>query len=163
MDNVKLLEKKMIEYEGENTARIHHFLKVLSFAELIGDCENIDDETMYILKSAAVLHDIGIKKSLEKYSSSSGKYQQIEGPELAYPMLEQLGYDQVEINRICYLIAHHHTYCGIDGVDYQILVEADFLVNVYEEEITRENAQNVYDNVFKTSSGKEIFKTMYLS
>ena len=36
--------------------------------------------------------------------------------------------------RICYLIGHHHTYDKIDGTDYQILVDADFLVNLYEED-----------------------------
>ncbi len=35
--------------------------------------------------------------------------------------------------RVQYLIAHHHTYGNIDEMDYQILVEADFLVNIMEE------------------------------
>ena len=32
--------------------------------------------------------------------------------------------------RVAYLIGHHHTYDKIEGMDYQILVEADFLVNI---------------------------------
>ena len=34
------------------------------------------------------------------------------------------------IRRVEYLVGHHHTYKDIDGLDYQILVEADFLVNI---------------------------------
>ena len=30
-----------------------------------------------------------------------------------------------EIDRICYLIAHHHTYYNVDGLDYRILLEED--------------------------------------
>lgn len=48
-------------------------------------------------------------------------------------MLMRLGFAENVIERVCYLIGHHHTYTGIDGRDYQILVEADFLVNLYED------------------------------
>lgn len=41
-------------------------------------------------------------------------------------MLENLSYDKDIIERVCYLVGHHHTYNSIDGMDYQILVEADF-------------------------------------
>lgn len=34
--------------------------------------------------------------------------------------------------RVSYLVGHHHTYDHIDGMDYQILVEVDFLVNFNE-------------------------------
>ena len=29
-------------------------------------------------------------------------------------------------------MTHHHTYTGVDGIDYQILLEADYLVNADE-------------------------------
>ena len=45
----------------------------------------------------------------------------------------RLGFAENVIERVCYLIGHHHTYTGIEGRDYQILVEADFLVNLYED------------------------------
>ena len=55
-----------------------------------------------------------------------------------------------------YLIAHHHTYNNIDGIDYQILVEADFLVNMCEDELSEEALQNAYRNIFRTETGKKI-------
>ena len=30
-----------------------------------------------------------------------------------------------DVERICFIIGHHHTYKAIDGLDFQILVEAD--------------------------------------
>ena len=60
-----------------------------------------------------------------------------------------------------YLIAHHHTYDAIDGIDYQILVEADFLVNILEDGLSKEAALQAYQNIFKTESGKNICQEMF--
>lgn len=78
-----------------------------------------------------MLQDIGIKKAEELYGSSDGKYQEELGPDIAKEILVDMKLEQSALDRICYLIGHHHTYSGIDGMDYQILVEADFLVNIY--------------------------------
>ena len=56
-------------------------------------------------------------------------------------------------DRVCYLIGHHHTYDQIDGIDYQILVEADFLVNLAEEQSSRETIESVKGKIFKTKTG----------
>ena len=50
-------------------------------------------------------------------------------------MLEELEFDETDIEQICYLVGHHHTYTNIEGIDYQILVEIDFLVNFYEDKL----------------------------
>ena len=63
--------------------------------------------------------------------------------------------------RVQYLIAHHHTYDHIDGMDYQILVEADFLVNIMEDHLSKEAASKAYHNIFKTSCGKMICREMF--
>ena len=55
---------------------------------------------MLILETAAYVHDIGIKISEEKYNSSAGKYQEIEGPPIAEEMLTKLGYDKHVIERV---------------------------------------------------------------
>ena len=58
------------------------------------------------LETAAYVHDIGIKISEEKYNSSAGKYQEIEGPPIAEEMLTKLGYDKDVIERVSYLVGH---------------------------------------------------------
>ena len=65
------------------------------------------------------------------------------------------------IESVKYLIAHHHTYDAIDGIDYQILVEADFLVNILEDGLAKEAALQAYHNIFKTESGKNICQEMF--
>jgi HD superfamily phosphohydrolase YqeK len=69
---------QMMEYEKGCPQRIQHFLKVTSFAEQIGQMENLDEKTYQVLQTAAVVHDIGIRPSLEKYESGAGDYQQVE-------------------------------------------------------------------------------------
>lgn len=156
----KLIEK-MIEYYAGDPKRVQHFLKVYEFAKLIGESEHLDAETMHTLRTAAIVHDIGIKVSEEKYGSSNGKYQEKEGPAVAEPMLLALGYDEAIIDRVLFLIAHHHTYNEIEGLDYQILVEADFLVNLFEDGSSRETARKVQKNIFKTKTGNKYLSNLF--
>lgn len=158
----KLIEK-MMEYYAGDPKRVQHFLKVYEFAKLIGESESLDTETMHILRTAAIVHDIGIKISEEKYGSSNGKYQEKEGPAVAEPMLLALGYDEAVIDQVLFLIAHHHTYNEIEGLDYQILVEADFLVNLFEDGSSREAAQKVQKNIFKTNTGTKYLSDLFLN
>lgn len=162
MPQIAALMDAMIQYEADCPARAQHFLKVYAFAQGIGQLEGLDPHTQFLLESAALVHDIGIRPSLTKYQSDAGPHQEAEGPPVARPMLESLGYEAADIDRICYLIAHHHTYQAIDGPDYQILVEADFLVNIFENAYPREKAQKVYDNIFRTGAGRRFCRAMYL-
>ena len=97
----------------------------------------------------------------EKYGKCDGKLQEQEGPIVAQKMLSELGFENYMVERICYLIGHHHTYDNVDGMDYQALIEADFLVNLYEEEAGRHAIKAAYRQIFKTKTGKELFRLMY--
>ena len=151
----------MIAYYDGDPKRIQHFTKVHSYARLIGVGESLDDTSLFILEAAAYTHDIGIRVAEEKYGKCDGKLQEQEGPVEAHQILSELGFENYQIDRICYLIGHHHTYDNIDGMDYQILVEADFLVNLYEDEAGQAALRKAYNNVFKTESGRAIFRTMF--
>ena len=148
-------------YQGD-PKRIQHFCKVHSYAKLIAEMEKVDHDTLFILETAALTHDIGIHLCEEKYGNCNGKLQEKEGPDIAKKMLSDLGVDDVISDRVQYLIAHHHTYTNIDGIDYQILVEADFLVNMYEDSLPMDAIETVYNKIFRTESGKKICKEMFI-
>jgi uncharacterized protein len=152
----------MIEYFGSDKKRIHHFLKVYSFAKTIGESENLLPDDQELLEISAIVHDIGIKVSEEKYNSSAGKYQELEGPHEAEKLLAALGYEKTFIDKVCYLVGNHHTYGNIDTLPYRILVEADFLVNLYEDDSSRSAAEQAYDKIFRTNTGKNLLKIMFL-
>lgn len=155
---INTLIEKMIEYYKGDPKRIQHFIKVHSFCKLIGEQENLPQKTQYILEISGIVHDIGIKISEQKYGSSNGKLQEQEGPAVAHEMLSQLGFEKDTIERVCFLIAHHHTYDNIKDIDYQILVESDFLVNVFESNSSNKQAPL---KIFKTNTGINLYKTMF--
>ena len=152
---------EMISYYKGDVRRINHFLKVYSFSKTIGELEKLDKDTQFILEVAASMHDIGIKVSEEKYNSSAGKYQELEGPSVAKEMLTKLNFPKDIIDRVCFLIGHHHTYSNIDNIDYQILVEADFLVNIYEDKMPINSIKSIKEKIFKTKSGTKILENLY--
>lgn len=151
----------MIAYYDGDPKRIQHFTKVHSYARLIGIGEELDDASLFILEAAAYTHDIGIRVAEEKYGRCDGKLQEQEGPIIAQKMISQLGFENYIVERICFLIGHHHTYDNIDGLDYQILVEADFLVNLYEDDAGNRAIDKAYKRIFKTETGKKIFRLMF--
>ncbi len=152
---------EMIRYYSNDPRRIQHFMKVHDFSRTIGLLEKLTKEQLFVLETAAIVHDIGIKVSEEKYKSCMGKYQELEGPPVARQMLNELGYSPDVTERVCFLVGHHHTYTEIDGMDYQILVEADFIVNLYEDNASPEAILNAYQKIFKTNSGRTILKNMF--
>jgi HD superfamily phosphodiesterase len=154
---------RMIEYFGTDVRRINHALKVNSFARLIGQKEGLASDILEIIDLSSILHDIGIPISEQKYGSCIGKYQEIEGPPIAREILESLGVGTEVVDRVCYLIGNHHTYTKIDGIDFQILVEADFLVNIYEDEMSEGAMISASDKYFKTDTGKKLIESLYLN
>ena len=161
MSNTPLI-LKMAAYEQESVHRVNHFMKVYAFAKTIGEGEGLDPETRHILETAAIVHDIGIKPAMEKYGTGAGPYQEKEGPAVAEAMLAELGYSKAVIDRVCFLVGHHHTYTDIDGPDYQILVEADFLVNIHEGNMPIDRIREVEKNIFRTATGLALLRTMFL-
>ena len=151
----------MVEYYNGDPKRIQHFVKVHSFAKLIGECENLSADEMTVLKAAALVHDIGIKAAEAQYDECGGQLQEKLGQEPAEKMLREVGFGENVVSRVKYLVGHHHTYTNIDGMDYQILVEADFLVNLYEDGCSAKSIAAARDGIFKTKSGKLLLDTMF--
>lgn len=155
------LLKEMIAYYRGDPKRIQHFLKVYQFAKMIGEEEGLKEDTQYILETAAIVHDIGIKPAEEKYGNCNGELQEQEGPAEAEKLLGMLGYEPEVIDRVSFLVGHHHTYQNVDGIDYRILLEADFLVNLYEDGLKSEAVRKAYDTIFRTRTGKELCRVMF--
>ena len=165
-DNINMINEeiiiRMIKFDEGDPKRIQHFLKVYEFAHLIGLKENLNSETLKILDITSIMHDIGIIPSEKKYGYQNGKLQEIEGPIYARELLKEFKeVKEEEIERICFLIGHHHTYSDVDNIDYQILLEADFLVNAYEDNLNKDNIIEFKNKVFKTKTGTNLLDTMF--
>lgn len=161
MQSLELLTHKMIQYYKGDPKRIQHFIKVHSFARLIGIGENLSHDEQFRLEAAALVHDIGIRPAEEKFGSCTGKLQEQEGPEPARKMLLSLGFDSSVTEQVCFLVAHHHTYDEVNGMDYRILLEADFLTNLYEDSCSAQAVQAALKNIFRTKTGTALCRTMF--
>lgn len=161
MADISQLLGAMINYYKGDPRRIHHFIKVHDLSRTIGILEGLDKDTLFILEAAAAVHDIGIHMCELTYGRCDGKLQEKEGPALAQDMLKALDFDDTVIERVCWLVGRHHTYTDIDGLDYQILVEADFLVNLYEDGTSKEGVLAAYNKIFVTETGKLFCQKMF--
>lgn len=150
--------EEMIRWD-ESARRVGHFLKVYGYAKMIGGSEDMDEGALDALEAAAIVHDIGIRPSLEKYGSDAGPYQEKEGPEPALDMLERCGYGEPQAKRIAWLVGHHHTYKDVEEIDHQILLEADLLVNLEEKNTTKK--ESGADKLFKTKLGRQIYQELF--
>ena len=158
---INTMLNRMIAYNAGDPVRIQHAVKVFAFAQNIARNEQCSEDLVFILSMAAILHDIGIHNAEEKYHSSAGNYQEREGPPVAEKLMEDLTMEKSVKDRILYLIGNHHTYTNIDGVDYQILIEADFLVNIFEDRLHKESIDSIKKNIFRTKSGITLLDTLY--
>lgn len=152
---------KMIKYSNGNLHDINHFMKVYAYAKTIAECEKVTSDKQKVIEIAAIIHDIACPLCREKYGNTDGKLQEKEGAVLAEEFLQGTGLSDEMVSRIVFLVAHHHTLQEVDGIDYQILLEADYLVNADESGYEKSNIRNVMDGVFKTSAGKMLLQSVY--
>ena len=154
--------KKMILLSDGNLHDIDHFLKVHAYAAAIGACENLPEDTRRTLELAAIVHDIACPLCREKYGNTNGKYQEAEGVPLTRAFFEGTDVPQQTVERVVFLVSHHHTLRPIDGIDHQILIEADYLVNAGECGLSEANIRHMNETVFQTRTGKELLASLYL-
>lgn len=157
-----LLLFEMERYFGKDARRINHAKKVLGYAEALLEKEKVDP---LVVMAAAILHDIGIHKAEEKYKSSAGNYQEIEGPPIAREIMEKLQFKKEVVDEVCEIIANHHSPGKVDTLNFKALYDADWLVNLKDEcgFGNKEKLAKTIDKVFLTPSGKELAKQIYLS
>ncbi len=152
---------KMVKNSNGNLYDINHFMKVYAYAKMIAECEKVTPKEQMTIEIAAVVHDIACPLCREKYGNTNGSLQEQEGMVLAEEFLKESGLPDEMTERIIFLVGHHHTLQGVDGIDYQILLEADYLVNADESGYDKDNIRNTMECLFKTSTGKELLRSIY--
>ncbi len=160
---VSQILEDMIHYSKGNLHDIAHFMKVYSFARTIAVEEGLKDDLLISIEITAILHDISCPLCRIKYGNTNGKHQEEESGPLVKDFLKDYPIEEKTKERINYIISHHHTITNVDGIDYQIILEADFLVNADESHMNREQIMNAEEQFFKTAAGRRILESMYLA
>ena len=165
--DLELIDKvmlAMVKFSEGNLHDIAHLQKVHSFAALIGRQEKLSAKEQLTLEIAALVHDIGCPICREKYGHTKGPFQEKEGALLVPSFLKQCAQElEAEvIDKVQYLVAHHHSFHLIgDELIFQILVEADYLVNADESSYPHDNISFVCRELFKTKTGLLLLNQMY--
>ena len=159
--DVSAILRRMIAYPGNTLHDIDHLVKVHAWAKAIADGEGLDERTKEITEIAAIVHDIACPLCREKYGSALAERQEEEGAILAREFLSGCGLTTEALDCICFLVGRHHTLENVNGMDWQILLEADYIVNAGESGYTRENMENFVSRIFQTQTGKEIMRNIY--
>lgn len=156
----RILEK-MIAFSQGNLHDIDHFIRVWTYARLIGQLERLDRETQLVLEIAAITHDIACPLCREKYGSTDGRLQEAEGMVLVRDFLAEAGLTELQLSRISFLVGRHHTYTGVANVEWQILLEADYMANAAENGYPKEDIRRFLDTVARTPSGKRLIRSVF--
>ena len=145
----------MIAYY-DNQNYIAHTLKVFGYAQGIAAGEGVTGQEREIIEYAALFHDVGIPAGMAECGSGAGPIQERLGAPIAMEMTRRYVSDPAIIERVGYLVGHHHSF-GIKGQrDLQILFEADWLVNLIES-AEKYDRKIVYEKHFETATGREYF------
>ena len=159
--NISQIMEKMLVFSEGNLPDIDHLIRVWTYAKTIGELEGLDPETQFILEAAAITHDIACPLCREKYGNTGGRLQEKEGVPLTEEFLSGSGMSEDEVERVKYLVGHHHTYKDIDEIDYQILVEADYIANATENGYDPKDVCLFMDRFFKTEAGRKLLKSIF--
>lgn len=163
MEKIDMLRNIMVEWEIGEPKRMQHFFKVHTFAKLIAQSENIKDDTLYTIEVAALVADVGVKLAKAQDFKAPIELQDKEGVVAAKKMLSGLGFSGEVIERVCFMIGNRRDLENIKGMDFRILLEAEYLVNLYEQLAKKDTFVIANKKVFKTKTGTALFKKMYAS
>ena len=158
---VSQILEKMISFSEGNIHDMDHLIRVWSYAKTIGELECLPAETQFILEVAAITHDIACPLCREKYGSTNGKLQEKEGAGMVKEFLSDSGMSETQIERVSYLVGHHHTFSDIHGMDHQVLIEADYIANASENGYGRKSIEHFTDRIAKTEAGKRLIKEVF--
>lgn len=156
-----LLILEMENYFGDDIKRISHAKAVLDYAKKVMANEEGDGN---VVIPSAILHDIGIKECERKYNSVSGNLQEKEGPPIAENILAKINYPSKYIGEILEIIGNHHSPGKVTTLNFQILYEADWLVNLGDDfkHLDIDKKEKIIDKNFKTKPGTDMAKELFL-
>jgi HD superfamily phosphohydrolase YqeK len=154
------ISSEMRKHFGPDTKRINHALKVAQYAEEI---LKIEGGHPLVILGAAYLHDIGIKEAERKYGTASVEDQEKEGKAIAEDILTKLNVQRGIVSEICDIIGHHHHPRERETLNFQVLFEADWLVNMQENGLSRDpkKIEEIIETNFRTVTGKNLANELF--
>ena len=77
-------------------------------------------------------------------------------------LLEEFSLPDAFVERVVWLVGHHHTITNVATPEHRVLLEADFLVNAAESGYSREQILAAEKSIFRTKTGIGLLHSLYL-
>ena len=84
-----------------------------------------------------------------------------EGAKYARTLLKEVGFSDDTTERVVWLIEHFHNLDQVNTFDHQVLIEAEMLITLGEQNANEERLHKALNEVFKTETGIELLYTMF--
>ena len=153
---------KMISESDGNLDDIEHYVKVTCYARMIADAEGLDEKTKWLCEAEAIVHDISCPLCRKKYGNTNHKMQEKESEALLREFFAGTDVSEEDLERIIAVISRHHSPHLIDGIDNQILIEADYLVNANQSSYPAAAIHTFRNTYFRTACGTKMLDLMYV-
>lgn len=155
------LMMEMISFDTAEPKRIQHFIGVHSLARTIAYAENANKKAQIIIEAAAILHSIGALPAMRKHGKCDKKLVDKEGAKYARTLLNEVGFSDDTTERVVWLIEHFHDTEQAKTFDRQVLIEAEMLITMSEQNTNEESLRKALKEIFKTETGIELLYTMF--
>jgi hypothetical protein len=154
--DLEALWQAVAAYFGPDERRIDHTRRVHGYACRI--LESQPEADREVVEAAAMLHDIGIPEAERKHGSAAGPLQELEGPPVARAILERLGAPPKLCDQVAAIVGSHHSPGEVETLEFDILWDADGLVNLPTEQpqVTRAERERTIESVFRTAAGRRL-------
>ena len=158
-----ILWQKMIEiYSAEDPAQISHTQSVVDYTQKIAELEGLEPHRIFLLKIAAILHDIGCPAARAVSGKSLPPMQEKEGARIAEELLQPVkAFSPEEKSYIVSVVGSHHQIRKAEELHFEPLFEADLIVNLLEGYYDRTKAAFYREQMVHTEAGKKIFNLIF--
>jgi hypothetical protein len=110
----------------------------------------------------ALLHDIGCPNAKTKYGNTTPVNQEREGKPKALEMLASYPISEEEKLLIADVVGLHHHHKELQKMGYELLVEADLIVNLLEGYYNLGQAAYYFDYLVTSRCGRDLYRNMFL-
>lgn len=157
------LHKEVIEYfASTDLSQIGHTEAVHNFAQLLAKLERYDEHRQALIEMAALLHDIGCPNAKSKYGNTNAPNQEKEGKIVASQLLANYPIPEKDKELLAEVVGLHHHQKKLKEMGFEILAEADLIVNLLEGYYDLGQADYLFDHLVSSKSGRDIYRNIFL-
>ena len=137
--------KAMKECVGGNPEKVTHFVRVYTLAKSIGELEQLPESLQRQLELSAVVHSVEAEDKVAAVKE----------------IMTSCHVDDETATRVCYIVEHNRDYGHISGMDHQILIEAQSIVEFKEKNTPKSEIVRIAEKRFITNYGKAFLKKAF--